>query len=161
MIIRHKKESLPPWPPAYAKRLADMEIDGLEVSCGTSSLSPWNMCRGDIPVQDILEGIPESRKAKAEESLERMKGRVSLEEGYNLEAAKRMKPMMGRIPLFSVGGWRHVRAMEEALHKGDSDLISLCRPFIREPSLVEKDQGRESGCRLVHQLQQMPHRRGS
>ena len=126
---------IPPLAVAYAKRLADLGIDGLEVSCGTS-ISPWNMCRGDIPVQEILRGVSEPRRAKVEESLERMKGRVNLEEGYNLAAAKMMRSMMGGTPLFAVGGWRNVRAMEEAVHRGDIDLIPLCRPLIREPSLV-------------------------
>jgi len=122
---------------AYAKRLADLGIDGLEVSCGTS-ISPWNMCRGDIPVREILRGVSEPRRAKVEESLERMKEKVKLEEGYNLAAVKMMRPMMGGTALFAVGGWRHVRAMEEAVHRGDTDLIPLCRPLIREPSLVRK-----------------------
>lgn len=128
---------IPPLAVAYAKRLAELGIDGLEVSCGTS-VSPWNMCRGDIPVQEILRGVPEPRRAKVGESLERMKGRVKLEEGYNLEAAKLMRPVIGGTPLFVVGGWRNVRAMEEAVHRGDTDLIPLCRPLIRDPSLVRK-----------------------
>jgi 2,4-dienoyl-CoA reductase-like NADH-dependent reductase (Old Yellow Enzyme family) len=37
-----------------------------------------------------------------------------------------------------VGGWRHVTAMEEAVQTGGTDLISLCRPFIREPFLVRR-----------------------
>ena len=127
----------PPLAVAYAKRLADLGIDGLEVSCGTS-ISPWNMCRGDIPVQEILRGVSEPRRTKVEESLERLKRGVKLEEGYNLAAAKMMRPVIGGTPLFAVGGWRHVRAMEEAVHRGDTDLIPLCRPLIRESSLVRK-----------------------
>ena len=73
---------------AYAKRLAVLGIDGLEVSCGTS-VSPWNMCRGDIPVREILRGVSEPRRAKVEESLERMKGRVKLGEG--IQSRRRRK----------------------------------------------------------------------
>lgn len=122
----------------YAKRLAELEIDGLEVSCGTSSLSPWKMCRGDIPVQEIMKHVPESRKLKVQQLLEKMRENCTLEEGYNVEAASMMRPVMGRIPLFAVGGWRNLPAMEQAIVEGGTDLIPLCRPLIREPSLVRR-----------------------
>ncbi len=122
----------------YAKRLAGLGIDGLEISCGTTSHSPWFMCRGDIPIEDILKGYPESQRPKLQETLERMKAKVKLDEGYNLEATRMIRAVLRGIPLFAVGGWRHVTAMEEALCNGDTDLISLCRPFIREPYLVRK-----------------------
>src|SRR5512139_2987216 len=69
--------------------------------------------------------------------LKRMVGKYSLEEGYNLEAAKMMKPVLGKIPLFLVGGLRRVAQMKEVLEKQYADCISMCRPFIREPFLVK------------------------
>ncbi|MFZ5865084.1 MAG: NADH:flavin oxidoreductase [Thermodesulfobacteriota bacterium] len=122
----------------YAKRLADSGIDGLEVSCGTSSLSPWNMCRGDIPVPEILRNVSESRKSKAEQFLEKMREHCTFQEGYNVEAARMMRQVTRKIPLFAVGGWRNLSAMEKAVVQGDTDLIPLCRPLIREPSLVKR-----------------------
>jgi 2,4-dienoyl-CoA reductase-like NADH-dependent reductase (Old Yellow Enzyme family) len=35
----------PPLAVRYAGRLAEIGIDGIEVSCGTSSISPWTLCR--------------------------------------------------------------------------------------------------------------------
>jgi 2,4-dienoyl-CoA reductase-like NADH-dependent reductase (Old Yellow Enzyme family) len=40
------------------------------------------------------------------------------------------------VPLALVGGLRTLSLMEEIVSKGDADLVSLCRPFIREPRLV-------------------------
>ena len=122
----------------YVNRLADLGIDGLEVSCGTSSLSPWNMCRGDIPVPEILRNVPEARKSRAELFLEKMRESCAFQEGYNVEAARMMRPVTGKIPLFAVGGWRNLPAMEQAVVEEDTDLIPLCRPLIREPSLVKR-----------------------
>jgi 2,4-dienoyl-CoA reductase-like NADH-dependent reductase (Old Yellow Enzyme family) len=122
---------------SYAKRLAALNIDGIEVSCGTSSRSPWNTCRGDIPVQEIIKSFPESQRSKVENFLNTMVGKFDLREGYNLEAAMLMRPVMGNIPLFVVGGFRHVSNMEEAIRNGYTDLISMCRPFIGEPYLVK------------------------
>ena len=122
---------------AYAKRLAQLNIGGLEVSCGTSSQSPWNMCRGEIPVKEISKSLPESRRPGAEEKLNKMAGKFEWQEGYNLEAAKMIRPVMGNIPLFAVGGFRQVSNMEKAVLNGYTDCISMCRPFIREPYLVK------------------------
>lgn len=122
---------------SYAKRLAALNIDGMEVSCGTSSRSPWNTCRGDIPVKEISRSFPESQRSKVENFLNTLVGKFELREGYNLEAAMRIRPVMGNIPLFAVGGFRHVANMEKAVRNGYTDLISMCRPFIREPYLVK------------------------
>ncbi|MFC1886200.1 hypothetical protein ACFLZM_04000 [Thermodesulfobacteriota bacterium] len=129
---------LPPLAATYAKWLADLQIDGLEISCGTSKGSPWNMCRGDVPVDEIVRSLPEHLKAKGEKAISSLAGRYPAEEGYNLYAAKTIKPEIGDLPLIVVGGWRSVEKMEAAMETGDADFISMCRPFIREPFLVKR-----------------------
>lgn len=122
---------------SYAKRLAQLNIDGIEVSCGTSLQSPWNMCRGDIPAKEISKSFPEARRPGVEAVLGKMAGKFKLQEGYNLEATKMIRPVIGNIPLFAVGGFRHVSSMEEAVKNGHTDFISMCRPFIKEPYLIK------------------------
>ncbi|MEW5902706.1 MAG: hypothetical protein AB1715_14670, partial [Acidobacteriota bacterium] len=41
-------------------------------------------------------------------------------------------------PVFGLGGLRTFAVMERVVEQGEADLISLSRPFIREPSLVHK-----------------------
>ena len=65
-------------------------------------------------------------------------GKYDLQEGYNLEAAKIVKPVVGRVSLFLVGGLRRVSQMEGILEKGHADCVSMSRPFIREPFLVKR-----------------------
>ena len=67
-----------------------------------------------------------------------MEGKYDLEEGYNLEAAKVVKPAIDDIPLLLVGGMCTVSDMEEVLENNYADFISMLRPFIREPFLVNK-----------------------
>ncbi len=67
-----------------------------------------------------------------------MEGKYDLEEGYNLKAAKIVKPVIGDIPLLLVGGMRTVSHMEEVLENNYADFISMSWPFIREPFLVNK-----------------------
>ena len=82
--------------------------------------------------------FPLWRKILGKLMLKSMEGKFDLEEGYNLEAAKAIKPVIGEIPLFVVGGLRRVDHMEEVLKNGFADFISMSRPFIREPNIVKK-----------------------
>ena len=122
----------------YAKWLSDLKIDGLEISCGTTTYSYMNMCRGDVPVKEIVQSIPIWIKPLAKLMMKRMVGKYDFDEPYNIEAAKMIKPVLDKIPLSIVGGFRKVSQMEEALEKQYADCISMSRPFVREPFIVKK-----------------------
>ncbi len=134
-----KKEGITPSLAArYAKWLKALSIDGLEISCGTSMAAPFNMCRGDVPVDEMAGSFPESKQDTMKSYFESLSGKFDLKTPYNVEATKFIRPVFGDIPLFAVGGWRELKQMEEAVQKGDTDFISMCRPFIREPNLVKR-----------------------
>jgi len=122
----------------YSKLLAELGIDGIEVSCGTALYSFMNMCRGDVPVDDLVSGLPWWKKTMGRIMMNTLKNKYDLEEGYNMGAAKRIKPEIGDMPLSVVGGLRTVSLMEDVLESGDADFISMSRPFIREPFIVKK-----------------------
>jgi len=124
----------PPLSATYAKWLVELGIDAIEVSCGTGTHSPMNLLRGDVPVKEITSAVPMPR---AELWWGRMAGKYGIMEGYNLEAAQVIKAAIGGIPLMVVGGFRNLVHMEEAVAKGRADCISMARPFIREPFLVQ------------------------
>ena len=67
-----------------------------------------------------------------------MERKFGVYDGFNLEDSRVIKPALGRIPLMAVGGMRNVQHMEEVVNQGQAEFISICRPFIREPSLVKK-----------------------
>lgn len=122
----------------YAGWLADAGVDGIEVSCGTFSYSNMNIWRGELPVEDFLRPYPFLAKLMVSSSLKKMVGRYDLVEGYNLDAARVIRPFTKRVPLIVVGGMRTVSKMEEAVESGEADFVSMCRPFIREPHLVKR-----------------------
>lgn len=101
----------------YARWLSDLKINGLEISCGSTVYSFMNMCRGDVPVKELVQNLPFWQKPLAK---------------------LMMKPVLGKTPLFVVGGLRKVAYMKEALEKQYADCISMCRPFIREPFIVKR-----------------------
>jgi 2,4-dienoyl-CoA reductase-like NADH-dependent reductase (Old Yellow Enzyme family) len=122
----------------YAGWLAELGVDGIEVSCGSSLYSFMNMCRGDVPVDDFVKGLPWWKRPLGRLMMKRLKGKYELEEGYNLGAATMIRPAAGSTPLLVVGGMRTVAHMEHVLEKEAADFISMSRPFIREPFLVRR-----------------------
>jgi 2,4-dienoyl-CoA reductase-like NADH-dependent reductase (Old Yellow Enzyme family) len=64
------------------------------------------------------------------------------QEGYLRDHAKAIRKEAG-ITTASVGGYRTLEVIVQTLRSGDADLISLCRPFIREPDLLLKFKANE------------------
>ena len=122
----------------YSQWLGDLGIDALEVSCGSAYYSFMNMVRGDVPVKELVGWLPFWKRPIARLIVGRMRGKYQLEEAYNLDAAKLIKPVLGDIPLMLVGGMRTLEKMTSIVEDGHADLISMSRPFIREPFLVKK-----------------------
>ncbi len=44
------------------------------------------------------------------------------------------------VPVMLVGGIRSLERAQEIVDSGDADLISMARPFIREPDLINRRQ---------------------
>jgi 2,4-dienoyl-CoA reductase-like NADH-dependent reductase (Old Yellow Enzyme family) len=59
------------------------------------------------------------------------------EEGYFVDQAAGIKEAV-KVPVFGLGGIRSFSVMEKIVREGRADLISMSRPFIREPFLVRK-----------------------
>jgi 2,4-dienoyl-CoA reductase-like NADH-dependent reductase (Old Yellow Enzyme family) len=69
-------------------------------------------------------------------------------EVYYREAAKRFKENI-QVPLMLVGGIRSCETALELVEDGITDCVSLCRPLIREPDLVnqwKKGDARKAQC---------------
>lgn len=122
----------------YAEWLDGIGIDGLELSCGTALYSYMNMCRGEVPLKELVSVLPLWKRYLGKLMINKLVGKYPLEEGYNLEAAKMIKPAAMRTPIILVGGFRSVVRMEEIVQKGYADFISMSRPFLRDPFLVRK-----------------------
>ena len=133
-----KEGVTPPLTAKYAGWLRQLDIDGVEISRGASNYSFMTMCRGDVPTAELVQGLSWWKKPLGRLMIGKLEGKYDLEEGYNLEPAKRIKPALGDTPLLVVGGMRTVSHMEKIVKNNDADFISMSRPFIREPFLVKK-----------------------
>ena len=95
---------------ATAKTLQDAGVDALEVSCARS---------GEY-AQAVALGIDTAEK-----------------EAYFLHQAKAIKRSVD-VPILLVGGLRSLTVMQSVVDEGICDMISMSRPFIREPDLVSR-----------------------
>jgi len=96
--------------------LCDAGIDAIELSGGT-----W--VSGDFELGDR---IPSRKKISSENK-----------EAYFRKAAKMFKQQLS-VPLILVGGIRSFEVAADIVDKGDADYISMSRPFVREPELVNR-----------------------
>jgi 2,4-dienoyl-CoA reductase-like NADH-dependent reductase (Old Yellow Enzyme family) len=74
--------------------------------------------------------------------------RGETDEGYFVENAARVKKAV-KVPVFGLGGIRTLAVAEKIVEDGRADLVSLSRPFIRDPFLVKhfrEGQTRKSEC---------------
>ncbi|MEW6531205.1 MAG: NADH:flavin oxidoreductase [Thermodesulfobacteriota bacterium] len=122
----------------YAQKLAGLGVDAIELSSGTLFYSFMNVCRGDVPVRELAKGMPLWLRPWARIVLNGWRDKFPLEEAYHLDAAKHIKPVLGNIPLILVGGLRSLAVIEEILQQGHADLLSMSRPFVRDPLLVKR-----------------------
>jgi 2,4-dienoyl-CoA reductase-like NADH-dependent reductase (Old Yellow Enzyme family) len=98
-----------------ARQMARGGIDAIEVSTGSDSFT------NIMPV--LKKGDPE---------------RV-----YYRSRAATIKRAV-KVPVMVVAGMRSLEVAKDIVDSGDADLISMCRPFIREPHLVARWQAGEA-----------------
>ena len=70
------------------------------------------------------------------------------QEGYFRDWTKEVKKRV-KVPVMMVGGLRTFELMEEVIQKGEADFVSLCRPLIREPHIIDewkKGNRRRAAC---------------
>ena len=95
---------------ATAQALAEAGIDAIEVSC----------TRSGEHAQPAAQGIDKPER-----------------EAYFAAQAGAIKQTVD-LPIILVGGLRSRSVMQDVVDRGICDLVSACRPFIREPDLVHR-----------------------
>lgn len=129
------------------KKLDQLGIDAIEVSGGIAEKGLVSI-RGDIPTDLILKNRNFIERTLMKFIEKPMRERARFEEAYFLPQAAVVKKNV-KIPVIVVGGMRRRSTMERALDSGQADFISMSRPFIRQPNLVnlmQKSEGDPITC---------------
>ena len=103
-----------------ASFLGDAAVDAIEMS-------------GGHHVEGIFGKFFPARKARADGE----------ERPYYLEEARCYKGRV-RVPLMLVGGIRSLEWARRVVSEGIADYVSLCRPLIREPGLIDRWKSRDT-----------------
>ena len=131
---------------AIATKMADIGLDGIEVSCGIGE-DGGSTLRGEIPFDVILD---EWDMYKERNFGNKIIKPIPFTQGYNRESARKIKEKVN-VPVFVVGGMVDPTFMEETIQKGEADYISLCRALITDPKFPNKiREGSREVSRCIH-----------
>jgi 2,4-dienoyl-CoA reductase-like NADH-dependent reductase (Old Yellow Enzyme family) len=128
----------------HAAQLAELTVDGVEISQGTTTRAPFNVFRGEVPATELAAFFPWPLSLLMRRRISAMRGRAPFREAYTADAAPLIKEALGKVPLMLVGGLRRLATMEHCVTSGVADLVALCRPLIRQPLLIQRFQSQES-----------------
>lgn len=107
--------------------LLKRKLDFFEISCGIG----------------IPNAVIRKRPTGLSGFLNKLFSPMKFKEGYNLDYAEYIKTKNPDAVIASVGGFRSIKAIDNALSQGKCDLISISRPFIRDPLLVKRFKNQE------------------
>jgi NADH:flavin oxidoreductases, Old Yellow Enzyme family len=117
--------------------------DAIEVSCGSSDDGYFSVRVPKLPVEASLTLVPRLRTLpKPQKFLMRIMMPLLIKykfplNNFNVEAAARIKKNVD-IPVIVVGGIRRLADIENIIAENKADYVSMCRPFIIEPNIVNK-----------------------
>jgi 2,4-dienoyl-CoA reductase-like NADH-dependent reductase (Old Yellow Enzyme family) len=139
---------------AIARILQDCSCDAIEVSCGYGDFQ-YTIRMPKLPVDAILGLMPGYRDKPAfQKRMFRMAAPILGKKhtplhNYNVDAAELIKRSVA-IPVIVVGGIRKIQDITQIIAEKDIDCVSLSRPFIIEPDIVEKfRQGKQDSSRCI------------
>ena len=81
-------------------------------------------------------------------------------QGYFRRWASEIKKQVS-VPVIAVGGLKSPAMMEDIIQNQEADFISLCRPLITEPALINNwktDPGKKTRCVYCNKCLEAVHR---
>lgn len=125
-----------------ARLLEEYGVNAIEVSCGIN-FKEMGPGKGKVPTEMILTAYPGIKelpgfvKAVAKPVIPKMMKDTSITTKYNVPSAKKIKESVG-IPVIVVGGIHNLVDIKSTINEDGIDFVSMSRPLILEPGLVNK-----------------------
>jgi 2,4-dienoyl-CoA reductase-like NADH-dependent reductase (Old Yellow Enzyme family) len=131
-------------------------VDAIEVSCGGmpggAGTTRWPKTPVDAMVEYVpaLKALPGYKKLLLRAVLKLREKEYPPLHNYNVAAAEEIRRNVD-IPVIVVGGIRRLSDIEDIIGSNQADFVSLCRPLIIEPNLVEKFRsGKQAESRCIN-----------
>jgi 2,4-dienoyl-CoA reductase-like NADH-dependent reductase (Old Yellow Enzyme family) len=130
-VVRSVRRAVGQGYPVWMKMgLRDYTDDGLEVAEGLEALKAL-----------IAEGLSAVEVSSGFGARSARTARPGDEEDPYFRAESAAAKGAVDVPVMLVGGIRSLGMAEDILNSGHADMISMCRPLIREPDLIARWQG--------------------
>ena len=123
---------------AVCKKLDELGMDAFEISGGILERGLIYV-KGDVPMDLVMKNRNLIERTLMRFMENSMREVARFEDAYFVPQASAIKGAV-KAPIITVGGMRKRAIMEEAIRSGKTDFVSLSRPFIRQPNLVNKLQ---------------------
>jgi len=129
--------------------LEENGCDAIEVSCGFGFKGFDTIRVPKIPVDAMLALLPNFKKYSSFKKsvfkivVPLLIKKYKLIHNYNVKSAQRIKKNVN-IPVIVVGGIRKLEDIKNIIENTEIDFVSMCRPFIIEPNIVNKFQEHQS-----------------
>src|SRR4030042_476430 len=123
--------------------------DAIEVSCGYGFKGFDTIRVPKIPVEAMLALLHDLKNYSSfKKSFLKIVAPLLIKKykpihNYNVKSAERIKKNVN-IPVIVVGGIRKLEDITNIIENTDIDFVSMCRPFIIEPNIVNKFQENKS-----------------
>jgi len=121
---------------ALSKKLDEIGIDAIEISGGIKETG-FTTTKGDIPEDLLLNNLNMLNGFLFKFVKGKLEKAAQFQEGYHLAQTTAIKKSVN-VPIILVGGLRKRVMMENVIEQGNADLVSMSRPFIRQPNLVNQ-----------------------
>lgn len=117
----------------YISMMPDVHM--FEISCGV--FNQMVTIRSKPIEKSLFRKASEKEKKKVLREVAKAIPRYAYSDGYNVDAARSIRQLVGPEPTLSVvGGLRKFKMMDELVKTGITNFVSLCRPLIRQPKLI-------------------------
>jgi len=129
--------------------LQESGCDAIEVSCGYGFKGFDTIRVPKIPVDAMLALLPNFKNYSSfKKSVFKIVVPLLIKKykpihNYNVKSAERIKKNVN-IPVIVVGGIRKLEDIKNIIENTEIDFVSMCRPFIIEPNIVNKFQEHQS-----------------
>jgi len=129
--------------------LQENGCDAIEVSCGFGFKGFDTIRVPKIPVDAMLALLPNFKNYSSfKKSVFKIVVPLLIKKykpihNYNVKSAERIKKNVN-IPVIVVGGIRKLEDIKNIIENTEIDFVSMCRPFIIEPNIVNKFQEHQS-----------------
>ena len=115
---------------------ADGTVDAFEMTAGSSLLNPMFLFRGDAPVQEFVDVMPQPVKTAMRFAGKRFIREYPYHDAYLLEHAAKVREAL-TSPMVLLGGITDRASMDLAMQAG-FEFVAMGRALLREPDLVNR-----------------------